>query len=101
MGLPLQSVRQTDHEMYHRPLRLSVLIQAPLARINNILLTNENLKTLLDNEWIYLMVMDPMDRNEIKQYQKNMEWTPSIREDIVTENYFVEEDIEILSEITA
>ena len=101
MGLPLQSVCQTDDEMYHRPLRLSVLIQAPLARINNILLTNENLKTLLDNEWIYLMVMDPMDQNEIKQYQKNMEWTPSTREDIPIENYFVEEDIEILSEITA
>lgn len=99
MGLPLQSVQQTDHEMYHRPLRLSVLIQAPLDRINNILLSNENLKTLLDNEWIYLMAMDPLDKNKIKQYHKNMEWVPSAREHVVTENYFSEEDIEILSEI--
>jgi len=99
MGLPLQSVQQTDDEMYHRPLRLSVLIQAPLDRINNILLNNENLKTLLDNEWIYLMAMDPLDNNEIKQYHKNMEWVPSTREHVVTENYVSEEDVEILSEI--
>jgi len=100
MGLPLQSVRQTDDQMYHQPLRLSVLIQAPVTRVSDILLANENLKTLLDNEWIYLMVMDPLHQNEIKQYQKNMEWAPSTGEHVVKENYFAEEDIEILSEIT-
>ena len=60
---------------------------------------NDELKTVLDNEWIYLMVMDPLDQNEIKQYQKNMEWAPSTREHVVKENYFAEEDFEILSEI--
>ncbi|PQJ76427.1 DUF2309 domain-containing protein [Polaribacter glomeratus] len=77
MGLPLQSVSETDSKMYHQPLRLSVLINAPLARIIDILTRNENLKSLLDNEWIYLMVMDPTDENRIKTYQKGMQWTLS------------------------
>ena len=74
MGLPLQSVSKTDKEMYHQPLRLSVLIHAPLARVNNILLNNEHLKNLLDNEWIYLMVKDVNENNTIKKYSKNMNW---------------------------
>ena len=74
MGLPLQSVSKTDKEMYHQPLRLSVVIHAPLDRVNTILLNNEHLKNLLDNEWIYLMVKDAKDSNTIKQYSKNMNW---------------------------
>ena len=74
MGLPLQSVSETDSKMYHQPLRLSVLINAPLPRVIDILSRNENLKSLLDNEWIYLMVMDPTDDNSIKTYQKGMQW---------------------------
>ncbi len=74
MGLPLQSLCRSDNEMYHRPLRLSVLIMAPEARITDILARNANLKALLDNEWIYLMVMDPLQHNDIIRYQKNMEW---------------------------
>lgn len=74
MGLPLQSLRQSDDEMYHQPLRLSVVIQAPVARVTEILSRNENLKTLLDNEWIYVMVMDPTQQNAIKRYEKNLTW---------------------------
>ena len=71
--------------MYHQPLRLSVVVQAPLQRVENILLQNEHLKTLLDNEWIYLMVMDPLQQNKIKRYQKNLEWTSVIHEDLYKE----------------
>jgi uncharacterized protein len=74
MGLPLQSLMQSDKEMYHQPLRLSVLIQAPVERVTDILSRNENLKTLLDNEWIYLMVMNPLQENKIYHYQKNLNW---------------------------
>ena len=75
MGLPLQSVKQSDEEMYHQPLRLSVMIQAPLSRVSEILQRNKHLKNLLDNEWIYLMVMDTLNENTICQYQKNLNWT--------------------------
>jgi uncharacterized protein YbcC (UPF0753/DUF2309 family) len=80
MGLPLQSLKQSDHEMYHQPLRLTVLIQAPTARVEGILLRNENLKSLLDNEWIYLLVMDPTEGNRINRYQNGMEWIPASKE---------------------
>jgi uncharacterized protein YbcC (UPF0753/DUF2309 family) len=74
MGLPLQSVMESDLEMYHQPLRLSVAIQAPLARVSDILLRNEHLKNLLDNEWIYLMVMDPLNGNKMHHYQQSLNW---------------------------
>lgn len=74
MGLPLQSLFRSDDVMYHQPLRLSVMIQAPIARVSEILLCNSNLKTLLDNEWIYLMIMDPEQQNEVFRYEKSMKW---------------------------
>jgi uncharacterized protein YbcC (UPF0753/DUF2309 family) len=75
MGLPLQSLFASDENMYHQPLRLSVMIQAPINRVSEILLRNDNLRTLLDNEWIYLMVMDPAQGNEIFRYKKSLQWT--------------------------
>jgi uncharacterized protein YbcC (UPF0753/DUF2309 family) len=83
IGLPLQSVNETDEKAYHQPLRLSVLIQAPKQRIQEILNKNENLKSLLDNEWIYLLVMDPTDKNVIVRYQKGMNWVASTQEAIL------------------
>ncbi|WP_439152536.1 DUF2309 domain-containing protein [Winogradskyella sp.] len=74
MGLPLQSLNETDKDMYHQPLRLSVLIHAPLSRVSNIIADNANIKDLLDNEWIYLMVMNPEESNSILQYDNNLNW---------------------------
>ncbi|TXD84447.1 DUF2309 domain-containing protein [Subsaximicrobium wynnwilliamsii] len=74
MGLPLQSLYLSDDAMYHQPLRLSVMIQAPISRVSKILARNSSLKTLLDNEWIYLMVMDPKQNNEIYRYKKSIQW---------------------------
>jgi uncharacterized protein YbcC (UPF0753/DUF2309 family) len=74
MGLPLQSLFESDEDMYHQTLRLSVMIQAPIARVSEIIARNESMKTLLDNEWIYLMVMDPTSKNEIFNYKKSIKW---------------------------
>ena len=73
-GLPLQSVNSSDHCIFHQPLRLSVIVQSPLIRIEEVLLKNDQLKQLIDHEWIYLMVMDPLSNNEIRLYQKNGDW---------------------------
>ena len=74
MGLPLQSLKETDLDLYHKPLRLSVVIQAPVRRVSEILLRNDHLKQLLDNEWIYLLVMDPLQQNTVFRYGKSMKW---------------------------
>lgn len=81
MGLPLQSVFESDNKMYHHPLRLSVLIQAPVENIEGILMKNENLKMLLDNEWIYLLVMDPTKENKINRFHQGMQWISTKTED--------------------
>lgn len=73
-GLPLQSVNETDQKPYHKPLRLSVYIHAPKERIVGILEKHEHLKALLDNEWIYLMVIDPKHENKIMAYEKGLQW---------------------------
>ena len=82
MGLPLQSLKESDLKLYHKPLRLSVLIQAPVSRVTEILARNPNLKALLDNEWIYLMVMDPLEQNRVLRYEGNMEWVSMEAEEI-------------------
>ncbi len=74
IGLPLQSVNETDDKLYHRPLRLSVYINAPKDRINKILERNENLKSLLDNEWIFLLAIDPTEENTIFRYETSLQW---------------------------
>ncbi len=74
MGLPLQSLFGSDDAMHHQPLRLTVTIQAPISRVSDILVRNNNLKTLLDNEWIYLIVMNPEEKNKMFQYKKSLQW---------------------------
>ncbi len=75
MGLPLQSLKASDTEMYHQPLRITTLIHAPLGRVELILRKNKHLQTLLDNEWMYLKVIDSNDSNQFKTYNKNYNWT--------------------------
>lgn len=74
MGLPLQSLYESDEKMFHMPLRLSVLIHAPIERVSSIIVRNENIKSLLDNEWIYLMVIDPLQKNKVFHYKKSIQW---------------------------
>ncbi|WP_035878232.1 DUF2309 domain-containing protein [Cryobacterium sp. MLB-32] len=52
-GLPWQSVGLGDH-LFHEPMRLTVIIQAPLASIGSIVSGNQVLRNLLDNDWITL-----------------------------------------------
>ena len=94
MGLPLQSLKESDSDMYHQPLRLSVVIQAPVNWLNDILLRNENLKNLLDNEWIYLTVMNPNHNNEFMRYKYNLQWISTTKKGSNIEDYLIKEKIE-------
>jgi hypothetical protein len=69
-GLPLQSLKTTDDEPYHQPLRLSVVIHAPTDRVKGIVEANEGLKRLVENGWLHLSVIDPERGNEVVSYEE-------------------------------
>lgn len=74
MGLPWQSVHDGD-KYVHEPLRLNVMIEAPIAAMNDIIARHEDVRRLLDNEWIYLFALDETGRVS-HRYSGNLSWTP-------------------------
>jgi uncharacterized protein YbcC (UPF0753/DUF2309 family) len=70
-GLPLQSLDVADDEPYHQPVRLSVVINAPTDRVREILEDNGSLKTLVENGWLRLSVIDPERGNSVVHYAES------------------------------
>jgi uncharacterized protein YbcC (UPF0753/DUF2309 family) len=76
VGLPEQAVHD-GVEFQHEPIRLSVVIEAPMEAINNVLHKNINIKQLCDNEWIYLFAMN--EKGQIShQYGGDLEWKSTL-----------------------
>ncbi len=71
-GLPWQSVH--DGERYiHEPLRLSVIIEAPIDAMNAIIEKHEMVRQLFDNGWLHLFAMD--DAGQIShRYRGDLDW---------------------------
>jgi hypothetical protein len=74
-GLPLQSLLAADDEPYHQPLRLSVVIDAPVERVREVLARHEHLTDLLDNGWLSLTVVDPEREYRAFHYDGGLAWT--------------------------
>lgn len=73
-GLPWQSVG-FGSELLHEPMRLTVVIEAPLERIGRIISGNQVLRNLLDNEWITLTARDD---NKHQWHRSTLYgWTPA------------------------
>jgi hypothetical protein len=53
VGLPMQSVHDGKRFM-REPLRLNVFIEAPQEEMNRIIEKHENVRHLLDNQWLHL-----------------------------------------------
>lgn len=65
-GLPLQSVFESDEVPYHTPMRLSVVIYSPKARIERIIAQHEILQKLFGNAWIHMICHDPNDQHKYR-----------------------------------
>lgn len=58
-GLPRQSLFRDDGVPYHTPRRLAVIVEAPLQRVQDIVLHHDAVGRLVENGWINLVVIDP------------------------------------------
>ena len=68
VGLPRQSV-YFGEKLKHEPIRLQVVIEAPLDRISKIIQTHQQVKNLIENSWISLLARAP-GSSEFLQYSK-------------------------------
>jgi len=57
VGLPWQSVHD-GARFVHEPLRLTVVVEAPVEAIRGIVARHEGLRALLDQRWLHLLVLD-------------------------------------------
>ncbi len=72
LGLARQSVMVGD-QLFHEPMRLSVIIEAPTARISQIIDKHEKLQHLTRNKWINLLAYDTA-ANLFYQYGLRGDW---------------------------
>jgi uncharacterized protein YbcC (UPF0753/DUF2309 family) len=73
-GLPQQSLMAAADEHHHQPLRLSTVVHAPVETVSEILADHENVRTLLDNDWLSLTVVDPTQDHQPFHYEEALEW---------------------------
>lgn len=57
VGLPIQSVHDGE-KFVHEPLRISVFIAAPSSAIENVIAKHAVVRSLVDNQWLYLLHLD-------------------------------------------
>ena len=86
VGLPWQSVH--DGERYvHEPLRLNVLIDAPIEAMNDIIARHEVVRQLLDNGWVHLFALGE-DGAVSRRYVGDLRWRPVAEgEAVAAESY--------------
>jgi hypothetical protein len=85
-GLPLQSLLAADDVPHHQPLRLSVVVHAPVDRVTDVLAAHENLQGLLDNDWLSLTVVDPTQDHRCFEYDEALEWTATSVDALATDD---------------
>ena len=74
IGLPVQTVLDVETP-YHEPMRLFVIIEAPMERISGIISRHDVLKRLVGNHWINLVALDPVTM-EFFYHHALEDWQP-------------------------
>ena len=70
-GLPAQTVLDKGHP-YHEPMRLITMIEAPMEHVQRALESVVDVKNLVANDWIRLLVIDP-EKQTVYTYN-NGQW---------------------------
>jgi hypothetical protein len=73
-GLAWQTV-MNGVRPYHEPMRLVTLVEAPRERIDQIIRNQRHLKRLYDNQWLYLIAIEPEERLAYRYIPKEG-WQP-------------------------
>lgn len=72
VGLPWQAVHDGE-KFQHEPIKLNVIIEAPMEAMNNILKKHKGVKDLCDNNWINLLTMNKEGKVD-HRYAGNLKW---------------------------
>jgi uncharacterized protein YbcC (UPF0753/DUF2309 family) len=71
-GLPWQSV-QDGERWVHEPLRLTVCLEAPRQAITRVLERHPEVRTLFDQGWLHLLVLDAQGQ-AVYRYLDGGQW---------------------------
>jgi uncharacterized protein YbcC (UPF0753/DUF2309 family) len=71
-GLPMQSVHDGE-KLVHLPLRLNVILEAPTAAIDKILEKHQDVRNLVEKEWLFLHSMEE-EGLKLQQRQSDGSW---------------------------
>jgi uncharacterized protein YbcC (UPF0753/DUF2309 family) len=74
-GLAWQTVMNGE-QVYHEPMRLFVVVEAPRDRILGIVERSTLLSQLCDNEWMHLVAIDPESDEILYRYQPKDGFAP-------------------------
>ncbi len=74
-GLPWQSLHDGER-LIHEPMRLSVVIHAPLAAISAVIAKHASVRQLADNGWLHLFAMGD-EGTPLQRYIGSMCWEPA------------------------
>ena len=70
-GLPLQAVHDGS-KFVHEAMRLSVLVEAPIEAVNEILARHPSVKALFDNGWLRLVALE--NGEFVARYRQDLNW---------------------------
>jgi uncharacterized protein len=76
LGLARQTV-MSGEAPYHEPMRMLTIIEAPRARIEELIKRHELLQHYYHNEWVHLVALDPEDEVWY-QYSPAGKWNPLV-----------------------